>query len=79
MDDRPSSNDNQNAGTMLALVGLTLIAVFLFGLVALVLPNFIFLFVVLAFLFFLGTFQYIILGWWFSRRRFEEHERDDPD
>ncbi len=79
MNDRPGSNDRQNAGTLLALVGLILIALFLFGLVALVLPNFVFLFVVLACLFFLGAYQYIILGRWFSRRRFEEQEHDDSD
>ena len=81
MDDRPSSNDNQNVGTMLALVGLILIALFLFGLVTLILPlpGVVFWFVVLAFLFFIGAFQYIILRWWFSRRRFEEHEDDDSD
>ena len=79
MTDRQSSPTNPNTGTWLALVGLILIAMFLLGLVALVLPKIVYLFIVLAGFFLLGALQYLILALWFSRRPTENCDQNKAD
>ena len=76
MSDRnsPTTRNQSNAGTAIALGGLFLMSAAMLGLMALVLPQL--LGVVLVILIFAvpAAFHYLIWGWWLSQSRQAESE-----
>ncbi len=74
-----STNGQPNAGTLLALVGLMLVAGGLLALMAMVMPGlFGILLVIWAFLFF-GLFHYFVWGWWMTARRDDGDDESDSE
>ena len=80
MSDRnsPTTRNQSNAGTAIALAGLILLSAAMLGLMALVLPPL--LGVVLVILIFAvpAAFHYLIWGWWLSQARDAESENKEP-
>ncbi|MGQ0636557.1 MAG: hypothetical protein ACT4QC_18235 [Planctomycetaceae bacterium] len=76
----PSAVMRANVATMIALFGLLLVGGALLGLMALVLPQFLGILLVVGIVF-VGpiAFHYLVWGWWLSAVNKESLETDDPD
>ena len=73
---RPSRSNQSNAGTILALFGLLVIAAGLLGLMALVLPQLLGIVLVVGGLFGMVFFHYVVWGWWLSQMKPDDLPED---
>lgn len=74
MSNRSTSDHDRNAATFGALFGLLVCCVGLLGLAALVIPDILFVLLVLAGIIGLGALQYVVWGWRLDRYRVSEDE-----
>ena len=71
MSDRnsPTTRNQSNAGTAIALVGIVLLSAAMLGLISLVLPMLLGVLVVILIFAVPAAFHYLIWGWWLSQTR----------
>ncbi|MBC8288823.1 MAG: hypothetical protein H8E37_00755, partial [Planctomycetes bacterium] len=70
----PEEQSRKNAATLLALVGMLFSGLALLGLAALVLPDILKIFLVLAGLIGVGVLQYVTWGWMLDRNRIDDDD-----
>lgn len=70
----PTTRNQSNAGTAIALVGLIFISMALLGLMALVLPELLGVLLVILIFAVPAAFHYLIWGWWLSQSRIAESD-----
>ena len=65
----PTTRNQSNAGTAIALAGMILLSAAMLGLMALVLPQLLGVLVVIMIFAVPAAFHYLIWGWWLSQTR----------
>jgi len=76
MNDHHRADARRNAGTILALLGLLVIAMGLIVLCAMVLPQIFGLVAVVLGLFCFGSLHYLLWGWWMTGGHRQDNDED---